>query len=125
MTETTAPKKRGRKPTGQAMTSAERQRAYRERQRQRLAEIQAQGDCRQCAELRAELEATRAMLERHKALLSEQDRQLIDFDNQLRLHKRASKIEANRLKRELDEARKIIDAGKREAGKVPRRSNKP
>ena len=58
-------------------------------------------DGRPCAELRAELEATRAMLERYKEAEREQVRQLTELDNQLRLHKRASKIEENRLKREI------------------------
>lgn len=36
----TAAKKRGRPPTGTAMTPAERQRAYRDRKRSRLAALQ-------------------------------------------------------------------------------------
>ena len=124
---TTTPKKRGRKPTGQAKTAAERQAERRARQRQHIAELEARiadlegkgsapsvepvsvaaVDCRQCAELRA-------MLEQYKRLDSDQKRELTELDNQLRLHKRAAKIEANRLKRDLDEARAIIEAQKRE-----------
>ena len=61
--------------------------------------------CRQCAELRAELDKALAMIERYKALDSEQVRQLTEMDNKLRLHQRAAKIEENRLKRELAEVK--------------------
>lgn len=124
---TTTPKKRGRKPTGQAKTAAERQAERRARQRQHIAELEARiaelegkasaqtsdpvsvvgQDCRQCAELRA-------MLEQYKMLDSDQKRELAALDLQLERHKRSAKIEENRLKRELTEAHKIIDAQKRE-----------
>jgi hypothetical protein len=138
---TTTPKKRGRKPTGQAKTAQQRQADWRARQRQhideleaRIANLEGKGsapsgepvstaavDCRQCAELRAELEATRAMLEQYKRLDSDQKRELAALDLQLERYKRAAKIEENRLKRELDEAHKSIESHKRELLRVTKK----
>jgi hypothetical protein len=81
------------------------------RQRKHASKVEpvsvAAVDCRQCAELRA-------MLEQYKMLDSDQKRELADLDLKLERNKRLAKSEADRLKRELAEAHKIIEAQKRE-----------
>lgn len=85
------------------------------RQRKHASKVEpasaAGKDCRTCAELRA-------MLEQYKMLDSDQKRELAALDLQLERHKRSAKSEADRLKRELAEAHKIIESQKREIVRI-------
>ncbi|MEY6434218.1 hypothetical protein ABC977_17615 [Thioalkalicoccus limnaeus] len=73
MTETTEPKTRGRPPTGRAMTAAERQARYRDRQRAKLAQAASP----EADELRRAIELAQAEIAR---LNAEGDRLALKVD---------------------------------------------
>ncbi|MEY6431696.1 hypothetical protein ABC977_04655 [Thioalkalicoccus limnaeus] len=77
MTETTEPKTRGRPPTGRAVTAAERQARYRDRQRAKLAQAQAQATGPEADELRRAIELAQAEIAR---LNAEGDRLALKVD---------------------------------------------
>lgn len=103
------PKRRGRKPSGLALSGAERQRRYMERLRAQ-APSSVVTDANRIAALERELVAARSLIERQKALISELHRDLTAADVKFERHERAAKSEAKRLTRERDEAREELRA---------------